>query len=610
MANELHRRMADMIQRYSTNFIPHISDSRYLDSDYYNVALTGSTGNVGCIMLQILLQDPKVGTVYVLNRRNGLPAKERVTQAFQEKGLDSTILDTSPTRLLYLEIDFSKKHLGLNDAEYTNLRNNVTHIIHSAWELRFNVDLEYFEPMHIAGVRNLIDLALSSPHRRCPRLVFLSSLAAAIEYRGPSDVPVIGKTIGQILVPERPIDDFSMVIQDQGYGQSKYVCERMIVNAIQFGLRATVCRVGQLCGMSTNGQWSKHEYSTILLRAILTMRICPNDMPSFRWLPCDIAASALLKQTFADFEDLQYFSVESPYPTPWSHVCEALETLPVQPLYFVPYTTLLEALKTNSKSPVTSLLMFYKQRIENFKTSAALGWNRSIEVAPELAGNGCLTAENFRSYIRYQQKQLATTTESLGDAAMGGVIPSSAFQYQLYNDMASPAAPGLFFAFAAMVLLIFVSVSVPTWNAIYFLRVFTEGHDIRFGIFGFTGSGRSVGYTFDPSIVGLSNTNLNNTVIRGLTSALILHPIGAALAALAVLFGLCGAAYSRVGTIFMTLTTTIAALVTLVAFIIDMVLWGIARERIRHDGPAGTTATLGNANWLTLAARNRNAGYY
>lgn len=133
--------------------------------------------------------------------------------------------------------------------------------------------------MHIAGTRHLIDLALGSPRRRCPRLNFLSTLAAAIEYKGPSDTPIVGDTIGQILVPEKPIDDFSMVIQDQGYGQSKYVCERIIVNAISSGLRATVCRVGQLSGMSTNGQWSKYEYSTILLRAIMTMRICPTDMP-------------------------------------------------------------------------------------------------------------------------------------------------------------------------------------------------------------------------------------------------------------------------------------------------------------------------------------------
>jgi hypothetical protein len=82
----------------------------------------------------------------------------------------------------------------------------------------------------------------------------------------------------------------------------------------------------------------------------------------------------------------------------------------------------------------------------------------------------------------------------------------------------------------------------------------------------------------------------------------VLHPVAAGLSAIAVLFGLCGAAYHRFGTVMMSLTAAVAALVTLIAWVIDMVLWGIARDRIRHDGPAGSTANYGNANWLTLGA--------
>jgi hypothetical protein len=68
--------------------------------------------------------------------------------------------------------------------------------------------------------------------------------------------------------------------------------------------------------------------------------------------------------------------------------------------------------------------------------------------------------------------------------------------------MASPAVPGLFFCFAAMVLLIFVSVSVPVWNAIYFLSANINGRVIRFGVWGYTGSQRQIGYSFDPAALG------------------------------------------------------------------------------------------------------------
>ncbi|EJD39026.1 pali-domain-containing protein [Auricularia subglabra TFB-10046 SS5] len=169
--------------------------------------------------------------------------------------------------------------------------------------------------------------------------------------------------------------------------------------------------------------------------------------------------------------------------------------------------------------------------------------------------------------------------------------------------MASPAIPGLFFCFAACVLLVFACVSSPTWEKISFLNVrFAEGNVLRFGVFGFTGSGTHVGYRFPAELLGFEDTRLSSGVIHNLTYVLILHPIAAGLAGLSVLFGLCGAAYSRVGTIFMSLSAALATLVTLVVWVVDMVLWGIARNRINDHGPAGTRATYGNANWLVLGA--------
>jgi hypothetical protein len=50
---------------------------------------------------------------------------------------------------------------------------------------------------------------------------------------------------------------------------------------------------------------------------------------------------------------------------------------------------------------------------------------------------------------------------------------------------------------------------------------------------------------------------------------------------------------------FMTLLAGLALLATFVAWVIDMILFGIARQRYRD---AGDIAQYGNANWLTLGA--------
>ena len=57
---------------------------------------------------------------------------------------------------------------------------------------------------------------------------------------------------------------------------------------------------------------------------------------------------------------------------------------------------------------------------------------------------------------------------------------------------AGAAVPGLFFTFAAMVLLVFASVSSPTWDTIYYLRA----NGVHYGTFGYTGSQSMIGYDF------------------------------------------------------------------------------------------------------------------
>lgn len=49
----------------------------------------------------------------------------------------------------------------------------------------------------------------------------------------------------------------------------------------------------------------------------------------------------------------------------------------------------------------------------------------------------------------------------------------------------------------------------------------------------------------------------------------------------------------------MLLTTCLALLVTLVIWVLEMVLFGIARDRFRDQG---IDAQFGNANWLGLGA--------
>jgi len=159
--------------------------------------------------------------------------------------------------------------------------------------------------------------------------------------------------------------------------------------------------------------------------------------------------------------------------------------------------------------------------------------------------------------------------------------------------------PGVLCCFVAFVLLIFVSFSPPTWNSVYFLHAGTGPDEVRFGVFGYTGSSTSVGYHFPAPFDGYNNGRLSSHIIHGLTIALILHPIVAGLSGLAVLFGIFGTAHYTSATLSMAIICIITFICTAILWIIDMALWGIARGVLRHNG---VSAQYGNANWLTLGA--------
>jgi len=90
----------------------------------------------------------------------------------------------------------------------------VTIIIHNAWRLDFNLSLVSFE-LNIKATRNLVDLALDAEHRSTLRFVFTSTIGTAQSW---------DHTKGAF--PEELQLDPSTAV-GTGYGESKYVCERV-----------------------------------------------------------------------------------------------------------------------------------------------------------------------------------------------------------------------------------------------------------------------------------------------------------------------------------------------------------------------------------------------
>ncbi|KIW16413.1 hypothetical protein PV08_06465 [Exophiala spinifera] len=270
------------------------------------VLLTGSTGGIGCYMLQALLSDSSVAHIFCLNRAENPEALQRARSS--ARGLPTNF---PAHRVTFLTTDLAKPQLGLGDEDYSRLQDTATNIIHNAWPVNFNLTLPTFEP-HLEGVVNLVKLAAATPGRA--HVTFISSVSSVM---GSSQNPIA----------EGIITDASAPLP-MGYGQSKYVAERILgyVESKIANVDVTVVRVGQVAGPAfAPGSWNKWEWFPSLVVSSLHLGMIPDSLGKGRnnhidWVPIDVLAHTLVEFSLPETREKRRVSVlhpQNPRPTSW-----------------------------------------------------------------------------------------------------------------------------------------------------------------------------------------------------------------------------------------------------------------------------------------------------
>jgi thioester reductase-like protein len=249
-----------------------------------SILLTGSTGGLGSHILQHLLTATTAAHIYCLNRSTD--SKSLQVKRNKIRGLLTEFQDN---RITFLSADLSKSKLGLKDEVYASLLKSVTHIIHNAWPVNFQINISSFQPS-ILGVVNLVDFA--SEASQSPFLLYISSVSATSNFTSGND--------SANRIPEGIINDFSAPLA-MGYGESKYISERILDYATRrLQLHVNIARVGQISGpIRGPAIWSKDEWFPSLIISSSFLGAVPDslgmDLSRIDWIPVDVLAEILLE---------------------------------------------------------------------------------------------------------------------------------------------------------------------------------------------------------------------------------------------------------------------------------------------------------------------------
>jgi thioester reductase-like protein len=314
--------MKDLVKQYGSfdeSASQLATNSQRGDSSKKNdvVVLTGATGALGAHILDLLQKTDTIKKVYCLVRgADEHAAKERVGKALEQRGLSSLLVpDRANDRVEVIPAQLSDAHLGLSDELYNKLAKEVTCIIHVAWTVNFRLKLRSFAKDNIAGVRNLLDLALSAGRAVPPRFAYCSSTAAVMN----------GELDQSGCWPEKLLSSPSSA-SPLGYSRSKWVAEHICAEAdrrTSLRGRIAVVRVGQLAGDSISGVWNTKEAWPMMLSTASIINCLPDlGDEALDWLPVDIAAQAFLDSTREENcgqEDVPVYHVLNPHRQPTWH---------------------------------------------------------------------------------------------------------------------------------------------------------------------------------------------------------------------------------------------------------------------------------------------------
>ncbi|KAI2465615.1 hypothetical protein F4781DRAFT_408665 [Annulohypoxylon bovei var. microspora] len=389
--------METLRKRYTKDY-PKARENRQ-DPVYQGqtVILTGSTGNLGSYLLDLLTRDPAVERVICLNRADD-GGKKRQAEAMEQRGLNET---WNGSKCTFLHADTTQRDFGLGHETYSKLLKDVDRFIHNAWRVDFNIQFESFEPQ-LQGVRNIANFAAQASKRVA--VTFISSVGTVGQWdslkRGP--------------VPEERLEDMSL--PSNGYGRSKMIGSLILEDIAKHGdFPVVIIRVGQIAGSEAGaGIWAKRELIPSVIASSLYLKALPSGlarMSRVDWTPVEKIASMVLEISGAServpARDISgYFHGVNPTASSWNQLALAVQDfygkdrLP-ELISLKDWVSRLEKSRTQGSldaNPGIKLLDTFREMCAGAQEPVILDTRRILERSPSMRSATAITPDLMKRW--------------------------------------------------------------------------------------------------------------------------------------------------------------------------------------------------------------------
>jgi thioester reductase-like protein len=254
--------------------------------------------------------------------------------------------DAWETRILAIPGDLAKPEFGMGSDEFLSLGKGVGGILHNGAYLSQMASYSQLAATNVQGTRQMLKIAAKNggiPFQ------MISSVAVfeASEYRNKD------------ITENDDISSWEGIYN--GYSQTKWVSERLVIKAGRKGLPITVYRPPLIAGDSRTGAWHKDDLLYRLMKGCLELGMVPDIPWELDLVPVDYVANAVTALAWQPDSLGRNFHLHHPHPLLLKDYIARLAEIGAS-FEIVSMQKWLDCIQSNPSNPLYDMSAFFTRR--------------------------------------------------------------------------------------------------------------------------------------------------------------------------------------------------------------------------------------------------------
>ena len=242
-----------------------------------HVLLTGGTGFIGPFLVKSLLEQTSAKIHVLVRSSDEHQGRQRLRAAMESMGpCPAELMEMFETRVIPVCGDLGQKGLALAPEAWDFLANEIDTVFHNGATVNYLLNYDRMRDANVRGTNEVLRLAFEGRPK---------------SFNYVSTTFVFGWAVKSVLY-ESDLNE-NMELLDFGYSQSKWVSERVVMDACRRGLTTRIFRPA-LVSPSISGGGNNFDIAVRLVAFMVNHGIGVDALNQVSFVPADITANNIV----------------------------------------------------------------------------------------------------------------------------------------------------------------------------------------------------------------------------------------------------------------------------------------------------------------------------